>query len=45
MKVYLTPLQEIESFYSNKNLLHKINGERTIEEIVADMQSFILQQL
>lgn len=45
MKVYLTPLQEIENFYSNKNLLHKINGERTIEEIVADMQSFILQQL
>ena len=45
MKVYLTPLQEIESFYSNKNLLHKINGERTIEDIVADMHSFILQQL
>ncbi|PAF50262.1 adenylate kinase [Helicobacter sp. 13S00401-1] len=41
MHVYLEPLEEIEKFYANKNLLHKINGERGIDEIVADMQKYI----
>jgi len=41
MKVYLTPLQEIQSFYEEQNLLHKINGERGIEEIVDDIDDFI----
>lgn len=41
MKVYTEPLSDIKSFYSGKNLLHVISGERTIEEIVSEMQNFI----
>lgn len=41
MKVFLDPLDEIEKFYKKDNLLELINGERTIEEIVAQMQAFI----
>ena len=41
MKVYTEPLAEIQKFYESKNLLHKINGERGIEEIVNEMDEFI----
>ncbi|MDX1294814.1 MAG: adenylate kinase [Sulfurimonadaceae bacterium] len=41
MKVYTEPLADIQAFYESKNLLHKINGERTIEEIVQDMEAYI----
>ena len=41
MKVYLEPLAEIEKFYESQNKLVKINGERTIKEIVADMEKEI----
>lgn len=41
MKVYTEPLAEIQNFYTVKNLLKKINGERTIEAIVDEMESFI----
>lgn len=41
MKVYTDPLADIQSFYENKGLLHKINGERSIDLIVDDMESFI----
>lgn len=41
MKVYLEPLPAIQKFYEEKNLLVKINGERTIEEIVADIEKHI----
>ena len=44
MKVYLEPLEEIEKFYSSQNKLVKINGERTIEEIVEDMEKEIKQK-
>ncbi len=45
MKVFLEPLTSIRKFYTDKNLLHKINGERGIDEIVADMQSFIQSKI
>ncbi len=45
MKVYLEPLPEIEKFYEQKGLLVKIDGERTIEEIVKDMEDFILLRI
>ncbi|OCR06298.1 adenylate kinase [Helicobacter pullorum] len=45
MKVYLEPLAEIQEFYSAKGILHKINGERTIEEIVAEMETFIKSRI
>lgn len=41
MKVYIDPLSDIQNFYSAKNKLHKINGERSIEEIVNDMETYI----
>ena len=41
MKVYTQPLEDIQNFYSNKGLLHKINGERSIEDIVDEMDKFI----
>jgi len=41
MKVYTDPLPAIQTFYEEKNLLQKIDGERTIEEIVNDMEEFI----
>ncbi len=44
MKVYTEPLAEIENFYSAQNKLVKINGERTIEEIVADMEKEIKEK-
>ena len=45
MKVYTEPLAIIQSFYGQKNLLVEINGERTIEEIVEDMDEFIQAQI
>ena len=44
MKVYLEPLPEIEKFYSSQNKLVKINGERSIEEIVEDMEKEIKEK-
>ena len=41
MKIFTEPLKEIEDFYTQKGLLKVINGERTIEEIVDEMEEFI----
>lgn len=41
MKVYTEPLAGIQSFYGAKKLLHKINGERSIDAIVSEMETFI----
>jgi adenylate kinase len=45
MGVYTEPLVDIQEFYENKNLLMKINGEKTIEEVVSNMDSFIQSQI
>lgn len=45
MNVYLEPLKAIQKFYSNINILQKINGERSIEEIVYEMESFIKSKI
>jgi len=45
MKVYKEPLVEIQTFYKAKNILHVINGERSIEEIVNEMQTFIQSKI
>ena len=45
MKIYTEPLPEIQKFYSDKELLKVINGERTLEEVVADMERFILSRI
>jgi adenylate kinase len=41
MKVYLEPLDEIKKFYTNKNILKTIDGERTIQEIVDEIDEYI----
>jgi adenylate kinase len=45
MKVYTDPLKDIQEFYGAKNLLTNINGERTIEEIVDEMDAFIQSKI
>ena len=41
MNVYTEPLSTIQAFYEEKNLLQKINGERSIDAIVDEMEAFI----
>jgi adenylate kinase len=41
MKIYTDPLAEIQAFYTNKNLLTVINGERELEPIVEEMEEYI----
>ncbi len=45
MKVYTAPLADIQKFYTQKGLLHKIDAERTIDEIVSEMDSFIQSKI
>jgi adenylate kinase len=45
MKVYLEPLKAIQEFYTEQGILHNINGERTIEEIVDEMEQFVQGKL
>ena len=45
MKIYTDPLAEIQSFYTDKNLLQVISGERTLEEVVADMEAFVKSKI
>lgn len=45
MQVYLNPLKEIQDFYKKDNVLHSINGERSIEAIVSEMEDFIKSQI
>ncbi len=45
MKVYLEPLQAIQDFYKEKELLKVISGEGSIKEIVSQMEEFINSSL
>jgi len=45
MKVYTEPLADLQAFYGAKNLLTKIDGERSIEEIVDEMDKFIQSKI
>ena len=45
MKVYTDPLKMIQDFYEQKSMLVKINGERSIEAIVNEMQAFIASKI
>ncbi len=45
MKIYTDPLAEIQAFYTDKNLLTVISGERTLEEVVADMETFVKSKI
>ncbi|MEA3492634.1 MAG: adenylate kinase [Campylobacterota bacterium] len=41
MKIYSDPLAEIQEFYTDIELLKVIDGERTLEVIVDDMDDFV----
>ncbi|PPK61975.1 adenylate kinase [Malaciobacter marinus] len=41
MKLYTEPLEEIKSFYTQKDILKVISGEGTIDQIVNEMDNFI----
>ena len=45
MKVYTDPLAIIQNFYEAKEMLVKINGECSIEEIVDEMETFITSKI
>jgi len=45
MKIYTDPLPKIQEFYETKGLLTVINGERTLDEVVSDMEQFILSKI
>jgi len=45
MKIYTEPLEAIQNFYTDKGLLHVIDGERTLEEVVEDMEQFVLSRI
>jgi len=45
MKVFTEPLEEIQTFYGAKDILKKIDGERTIEVIVDEMDAFIQSRI
>jgi len=45
MKIYTDPLAEIQKFYTDKDLLQVIDGERTLEVIVDEMDDFIQNKI
>jgi len=45
MKIYTDPLAEIQAFYTDKDLLTVIDGARTLEEVVEDMEAFVLGKI
>ena len=45
MKVYVEPLAQIQDFYNKMGILKKIDGERSVEEIVNEMESFIKSKI
>jgi adenylate kinase len=45
MKIYTDPLEEIQAFYIEKNLLEVIDGARALEAVVADMETFVKSKI
>ena len=45
MKIYTDPLADIQAFYTKKNLLEIIDGARTLEVVVADMETFVKSKI
>jgi len=45
MKIYTDPLAEIQDFYTKKDLLEVIDGARTLEVVVADMETFVKSKI
>ncbi|MBN2870795.1 MAG: adenylate kinase [Campylobacterales bacterium] len=45
MSVYTGPLADIQNFYAAKSFLKKIDGERSIEQIVDEMELYIKSKI
>jgi len=45
MKIYTDPLAEIQAFYTEKDLLKVIDGARTLEEVVEEMETFVKSKI
>lgn len=45
MKLYTQPLKQIQKFYTQKGILKNINAERSIEDIVNEMDEFIQSKI
>ena len=45
MKIYTEPLAEIQKFYTDKHLLKVIDGERTLDVIVDEMDAFVQSKI
>lgn len=45
MKVFMEPLKAIQEFYGNKGIYCQINAERTIDEIVSDVDAYIKSKI
>lgn len=41
MQVYTEPLKDIQTFYADLSVLEVLDGERSVEEVVEDMEIFI----
>ena len=45
MAVFLEPIEDIRKFYGDAGVFYSVNGERTVEEIVADINAIIAAQI
>jgi adenylate kinase len=45
MKIYTTPLEAIQTFYIKQDLLEVIDGERTLDLIIKEMEMFIVNKI
>ena len=45
MRVFTEPIEDIRKFYGDAGIFHTVNGERTVEEIVADINSIIAEEI
>ncbi|MSN96007.1 adenylate kinase [Campylobacter sp. FMV-PI01] len=45
MKVFLEPIKEIRKFYTDKGIYKNISGERSIDEIVSEMNEIIGKEI
>ena len=45
MKIFTDPIEKIRKFYKDTGCYKVVNGERTIDEIVADMNEIIVQAI
>ena len=45
MRVFSEPIEDIRKFYGDAGIFHIVNGERTVEEIVADINAIIAEEI